>query len=213
MTERLTKIFDEIPRCKVFADIACDHGYIAEAMIKSGKCDIAYVSDISEKSLNKARELLKGYIAEKRAFGFVSDGFHGVPESDVALIAGVGGALTVRILKEAKSLPYKMVLQPMRNATEVRKTLLALGYAIIKDFTVFADGGFYDIIVTEKGKDFLNGEELEFGRDNVRERPAAFKAKMRVELGKLLSYAERDNVSARSKKQILKRAERYKAYV
>ena len=213
MTERLNKIFDEIPRCEVFADIACDHGYIAQAMIKSGKCRTAYVSDISEKSLGKAINLLEEYIERKRVFGFVSDGFINVPDCDVALIAGVGGALIVKMLKEAKALPEKMVLQPMRNALEVRKTLIFLGYRITKDVTFFADGEFYDVIVTEKGKDVLTKEELEFGRTNVNERPDEFRAKMREELNKLISYSEREKVSDKSKKQILKRAEKYKKYV
>lgn len=213
MTERLNKIFDEIPPCGIFADIACDHGYIAQAMIKSGKCRTAYVSDISEKSLGKAVKLLKEYIDEKRVFGFVSDGFTNLPACDIALIAGVGGALIVKMLKEAKALPEKMVLQPMRNALDVRKTLIFLGYRIVKDVTVFADGGFYDVIVTEKGKDVLTKEELEFGRTNVQERPDEFRAKMREELNKLVSYSERETVSEKSKREILKKAERYKKYV
>ncbi|MBP5466513.1 MAG: SAM-dependent methyltransferase, partial [Clostridia bacterium] len=39
MNGRLSSIFDAIPRCGTFADIACDHGYIAYAMLKCGKCE------------------------------------------------------------------------------------------------------------------------------------------------------------------------------
>ena len=39
MTERLNKVFSELPSCKVFADIGCDHGYIAKEMVERKKCE------------------------------------------------------------------------------------------------------------------------------------------------------------------------------
>ena len=213
MTERLLKIFGEIPEGKIFADVACDHGYIAKAMISAGKCEKVYISDISEKSLEKARTLLKEYIESGKAESFVSDGFAAVPPCDVALVAGIGGALTVNILKSAPFLPDKLVLSPMRNLKEVRKTLIRKGYKILKDFTVFADGEYYEIIVSEKGKDELSKDEEEFGRTNLEELPQAFKDKMRIEYGKLISYSEREGISEKAKRQLQKKAERYLKYV
>jgi len=213
MTERLNEIFNAIPECNVFADVACDHGYIAREMLFSGKCKKVFVSDISEKSLEKARVLLKDYIESGRAESFVSDGFINLPKADVALVAGVGGALIVNMLKSVKSLPDRLVLQPMRNCYEVRKALVSLGYKIIRDFTFFAEGEFYDIICAETGKDFLDEEELLFGRTNIKETPQAFKDKMRVERDKLISYAQRENIGGKAKKSVLEKAERYNKYV
>ena len=62
MTDRLNKIFDSLAECEVFADVGCDHGYIAKAMLFSGKCKKVIVSDISAKCLNKAEELLNDFI-------------------------------------------------------------------------------------------------------------------------------------------------------
>ena len=58
MTERLKKIFDQLPKCHTFADVGCDHGYLAKAMVQSGKCQKVIVSDISAKCLQKAKDLL-----------------------------------------------------------------------------------------------------------------------------------------------------------
>ena len=102
MTERLQKIFSSIPNAKVFADIGCDHGYIAKAMLESGKCEKVIVSDISEKCLNKARELLSENIANGSAESVVSDGFDKVVGADVALIAGMGGEEICNILEKAQ---------------------------------------------------------------------------------------------------------------
>lgn len=216
MTERLNFIFAEIPPCGTFADIACDHGYIAFEMLKENRCEKAYVSDISAKSLGKAENLLADYIASGRAQGFVSDGFDNVPKADVALIAGIGGTLITDILNRAEKdgkLPDKLILQPMKHCSKVRRCAVELGYAVKKDFTVKADGQFYDIISLEKGKDVLTAEEAEFGRTNINELPPAFREKMSVETGKILSYLESKTMASATRKKMLEKAERLKKYV
>ena len=216
MTERLSRIFAEIPPCNTFADIACDHGYIAYAMLSGGKCDCVFISDISEKSLKKAQDLLSSYIKDGKAQSFVSDGFDNVPKTDVALIAGIGGTLIIDILKRAKSadkLPDTLVLQPMKHVDKVRIFAVQSGYRIKKDFTAKAEGQFYDIIVLKKGKDSISKEEAEFGRTNLEERPPAFREKLRVEIDKLLSYTESETMTDKTRKTMLKKAERLKKYV
>ena len=59
MTARLDELFSLLPPCSKFADVGCDHGYIAQRMLLSGKCGHAVISDISEKCLKKAETLLK----------------------------------------------------------------------------------------------------------------------------------------------------------
>lgn len=216
MNGRLTSIFAEIPPCEVFADIACDHGYIALAMLNSGKCKKSFVSDISAKSLEKAKKLLSAYIKSGKADSFISDGFDNVPKADVSLVAGVGGMLIIDILERAKrdnKLPEMLILQPMKHCDKVRRQAVELGYKVVKDFTVAEDGQFYDIIVLEKGKDSLTEEEIEFGRTNITERPKAFRDKIQAEINKLLSYTARENISPATSAKMLKKAERLKKYV
>lgn len=216
MTERLSYIFNEIPPCEVFADIACDHGYIAGAMLRSGKCRRAVVSDISAKSLKKAEDLLSDYINDGRAQSFVSDGFDNVPQVDVALVAGIGGRLTMDILERAKAadkLPETLVLQPMKHVDKMRFFAVGIGYKIVKDFTVKSDGQFYDIIVLKKGKDSLSREEAEFGRTNLTEKPLAFREKMRFEIDKVLKYLESETMTYKTRASMLKKIERLKKHV
>ena len=216
MTKRLSVIFSEIPPCDTFSDIACDHGYIAFSMLKSGKCKKAFVSDVSEKSLKKAEKLLAEFIKLGKAQSFVSDGFDNVPVSDVALIAGIGGRLIIDILERAErdgKLPETLILQPMKHCDKVRRAAVDTGYKIVRDFTVTEGGQFYDIIVLRRGKDKLTAEEIEFGRTNILERPAAFRAKMQAEINKLLSYVERENIRPATRDKMLKKAEKLKKYV
>ena len=102
MTDRLEKIFALIPNCNVFADVGCDHGYIAFEMLKRGKANKVIIADISKKCLSKAEQLLAPYIAEDKVISLVADGFNGLPDSDVGLVAGMGGEEICSILLNAK---------------------------------------------------------------------------------------------------------------
>jgi len=213
MTARLNEIFSVIDSVEVFADIGCDHGYVAKAMLDGGKCFKAIVSDISPKCLKKATETLAEYIKAGRCESVVSDGFEKIGKCDLALIAGMGGEETVRILLNAKGLPEKLVLSPMHNPDKVRRTLIDLGYAIKRDYT-FSDGSrFYDIIIAEKGEDFLTPEEEEFGRTNVKERGSAFKAKMEQRAKQLESYISSPAISEPEKERLTAERNRCLKYV
>ncbi len=183
LSERFKIILDNLKKCEVFADVGCDHGYIAYKMLELKKCRNAIITDISAKCLKKADELLKKDF-DGRYSSFVTDGLKGVPYADEVLIAGMGGEIIVEILDNADFLPEKIVLQPMKNSEKVRKTLVEKGYFIERDYT-FKAGKFYDIIVAEKGKDEYREEEYLFGRDNIREKGEAFKEQTSNKIEKL----------------------------
>ena len=172
-TLRLKTIVQNLSKCKTFADVGCDHGYVAEAMLSEGKCDFAYVTDVSAVCLKKAEDLLKDNY-KGRYQSIVTDGLKNVPKVDQVLIAGMGGELICDILKNADFLPERFVLQPMKNAEKVRQTVIDLGYKMIVD-TTFKDVKYYDLIVCEKGEETYSSYEIEFGRDNLKEKGDAFK--------------------------------------
>lgn len=195
MTKRLQLLFDEIENCEVFADVGCDHGYIAEAVLKSGKSEKVIISDISEKSLQKAKTLLCEKYAD-RVKAVVADGFDGIDDKlDEALIAGMGGEEIAGILTRAKNLPKRLILSPQHNSDKVRIVLLNLGYYIKKD-TSFTDGKLYYLIVAEKfegqfaekstnNKQVYTDDEICFGRDNINTKNTDFAAYVLSEIDKL----------------------------
>ena len=190
---RLDILFDLISQGKVFADVGCDHGYIAEMVLKSNKYEKVILSDISSKSLEKAVNLLQGY--GDRVKFIVSDGFSSYDElPDEAIIAGMGGEEIVKILS-GKILPNKLVLAPQKNTYKVRRLLLDSGYKILKDFTFYSQGKFYDAIKAEKGEDFYTPDELIFGRDNVKYRPDGFIKKVEFDINLLNKIICDENAS------------------
>lgn len=172
LTLRFETLLNELVKCNTFADVGCDHGLVANEMLSRGKCSFAYITDVSAVCLQKAESLLKKHFDGKFE-PIVTDGLKNVPKVDQVLIAGMGGELICDILSKADFLPNNLVLQPMKNADKVRKNALKLGYKLVKDYT-FNDGKYYDLIVCEKGEDSYSELEIEFGRDNLRDKGDAF---------------------------------------
>lgn len=213
MTDRLNRIFAELDSCEIFADVGCDHGYLAKAMLLSGKAQRVIISDVSAKCLSKAEELLSSEMLEGRVESVVSNGFDKIKTCDLALIAGMGGEEIVSIISKAKNLPNKLVLQPMKNVDKVRSCAVKHGYKIVKDYVFYSSGIYYDLLILEKGEDFLTDEEIEFGRTNIIERPEAFLNMLKERIAKLSEYAKKDGLSDKSRAEMIERKQRLEKYV
>ena len=207
MKNRIDEIFSIIPKSEIFADIGCDHGYIAKKMLDSCKCKKAIVSDISEKCLNKASVLLKNEIETKRAEAIVSDGFDALPIVDTALIAGMGGEEIIKILlnaKNAQKLPETLILQPMKNAEKVRKAIVDLQYKIEKDYLFYVKDKYYILILVKRGQDSLTEDEIEFGRTNINEPSQDFLRYIKEEIAKFSGFG--------NGKEVIEKIARLKKY-
>ncbi len=213
MTDRLEKIFSIIPECQTFADIGCDHGYMAHAMLTRDKAKRVIIADISEKCLSKAKDLLYPYINGGRAKSVVANGFIGVPDSDVGLIAGMGGEEICTILTSAKTLPKTLVLQPMKNTDKVRLCVVELGYKIEKDYVFKSANKFYDLMLVVKGKDTLTEQEIEFGRDNIKDKSQDFIDFISQKLVRLDSILLSQDISELDREKMLKTKEKLQKYV
>ena len=165
MTKRLNQLFSLISKCRTFADVGCDHGFISKRVLDTEKAEKVIISDISKPSLKKAENLLKNY--GDRVISVVSDGFNSYDDKpDQAIIAGMGGEEIIKILSSSEFVPDRLILNPMKNADKVRRFLHSVGYKILKDYTIF-DGKFYDLILCERGRDSYSEIEYIFGRDNL----------------------------------------------
>lgn len=176
LTKRLNVLFGEIKGGGVFADVGCDHGYIAEKVIENAFATKVIISDISEKCLSKAvKRLNENYKGMFTAV--VSDGFDELPHVDEALISGMGGEIIIKMLSRREDKPSRLILQPMKNSEALREYVIGDGYKIVRDYT-FKDRKYYHVIVAEKSdeKDFYTADELMFGRDNLREKSSDFKS-------------------------------------
>ena len=193
MTKRLKTLYSLVLSGGVFADVGCDHGFVAKHAHDTGDFDSVIISDISKQSLEKAVNLLKNYGNKVKAFHTDGvDAFDGL--ASVIFIAGMGGEEICQIIKRIKTLPRQFVLSPQKNVNKVRKALLELGYKIDSDFT-FYDKKYYDALSATKGEDSYTEKELIFGRDNLKDRSEDFLNKLKLDAKVLKGVIDNKNVS------------------
>ena len=84
----------------VAADIGTDHGYLVCWLVDNGVCPKAYATDINEKPLESAKELIAQMGLGDKIETRLTDGLLGLPgeEIDEVLICVMGGETIIGIL-------------------------------------------------------------------------------------------------------------------
>ena len=120
---RLQMVADFVRDGAAVADIGTDHAYLPVALVLSGKCPRAVVSDLREMPLENARQAIRRYHLEDRIVACLSDGLDEIaPDwAQDIIIAGMGGELIAAILARAPWLRNegkRLILQPMTHAED-----------------------------------------------------------------------------------------------
>ena len=137
------KIREHCPSCKLLIDVGCDHGILAEYIVKHDLSNKVIASDKSSKCLEKA-----AHKACERLELRCGDGLSVLKDGEVpcvTVIAGMGGMNIIEILDK----PYSpaLVLSPHRDIDKVRAHIIGLGYKILSDTIVQDRKKCYTIIV------------------------------------------------------------------
>ena len=152
------------------ADVGTDHGYIPIALRLEGVIPSALAMDINPGPLERAKEHIRQFDLETDIHTRLSDGVQALcpGEADSVLIAGMGGALTIKILEAGKdvlSSVQELILQPQSEIDKVRLYLLTHGYAITGEKMVFEDGKYYPAMRAVQGEMPLwQDVELQYGK-------------------------------------------------
>lgn len=151
---RLQAVASLVRQGAVLADVGSDHAYLPISLLQSGKIRSAVASDIHEGPIANARANIERAGLLQKIQTVCCDGL--APLKDYAptdiVIAGMGGMLIVEILKAADFIlkeGTRLILQPMRDAGEVRRFLADQGFAIVEERLCVADGKLYQIIAAE----------------------------------------------------------------
>ncbi len=148
---RMDAIIALLGKNKTVADIGCDHGKVSVCLLKNKAAEYVYATDISDASLQKAKELAKREGLSNIAF-LCGDGFSVLEESvDAAVIAGMGGEVIKEIIKHPNA-KTKLVLQPMKDTDILYQALCENGFSIENVVVVREGGRFYVIILAVPGK-------------------------------------------------------------
>lgn len=138
------------------ADVGTDHGYIPIVLVQEGKIPSALAMDVNQGPLKRAEEHIKEYQLNSYIHIRLSDGVQNLQpqEADSVLIAGMGGALVIKILQEGKEVLQtvkELILQPQSEIEKVRHYLEDAGYCIVEEDMVLEDGKYYPVMKAKLG--------------------------------------------------------------
>lgn len=129
------------------ADIGTDHAYVPIWLVKTGRIPGAVAADINKGPLQRAAEHISANGLENQIETRLSDGFSALRPGEVqsAVLAGMGGGLMMRILKEGARVVQcleECILQPQSEIEKVRAFLLEEGFLFLEE-DMAADAGKY----------------------------------------------------------------------
>lgn len=151
LSPRLKAVADSVTIGHRVADVGCDHAYISIYLIENNIAPNVVAMDVNKGPLERANENINRFGYTSRIDTRLSDGLQKAKpgEVDTVLIAGMGGALMVRILEEgfdAVSECNELVLQPQSELFLVRQYLHKIGFRIEMEHMLMDDGKYYVIM-------------------------------------------------------------------
>ena len=182
LSKRLQAVADLISSDLTVADVGTDHGYIPIYLIETGKCKKTFAMDVNRGPLLRAKEHIEEHGLESQIETRLSDGVKhlAVGECEAVVIAGMGGALTIKILEDGRSIFKSLrefVLQPQSELHKVREYLLEQGYSIVAEDMVQEDGKFYPMMKVINGtSDAYHAIEFRYGKLLLLEQNTVLKA-------------------------------------
>ena len=135
----------------VLADIGTDHGYVPISLVQRKKIKKAIAMDVNKGPLQRAKEHIQEFQLEDYIETRLSDGVKKleVGEVDSILMAGMGGDLVIRIIKEGMEVcrsVNELVLQPQSELGKVRKFLRENNFEIVDEDMIIEDGKYYPMM-------------------------------------------------------------------
>ena len=150
------------------ADVGTDHGFVPIWLVRNGHIPSAIAMDVNRGPLERAKE----HIAQAGLEEFIQTRLSdvlcalSVDEADSILIAGMGGALTVRILEKdppAELGAAELILQHQSEISRVREYLCRSGWRIDAEEMVLEEGKYYPMMHCVRAEMKLTQQEAEFG--------------------------------------------------
>ncbi|SMC94203.1 tRNA (adenine(22)-N(1))-methyltransferase [Sporomusa malonica] len=155
--QRLKAIADMVPSGSTPADIGTDHAYLPIYLVQQNIVPCAIAGDVHQGPYLSAQNAVASVHLEHHIFVRLGNGLEVVKpgEADVVVIAGMGGATIIDILRSCPEVTRtlkRLILQPMIAASLVRNWLHTHSWQIVEEQLVEEDGKLYQIIAAEPGE-------------------------------------------------------------
>lgn len=156
LSRRLETIAAMAPSCGCVADVGTDHGFVPIRLLELLKAERAIAMDVRRGPLKRAEEHISQFGLNGRIETRLSDGLLKLEpgEADVVIIAGMGGELMLRILRDGGHVRDTVgcfILSPQSELSLFRHGLEELGLAIVEETMVEEDGKYYTVMAVKPG--------------------------------------------------------------
>jgi len=218
LSKRLEAIASMVPRLGAegcVADVGTDHGFVPIWLVQQGVCGRALAMDVRKGPLQRAREHILQYGLEKQIEPRLRDGLEKLRpgEAQAVVIAGMGGELMLRILREGgpvRDTVSHWILSPQSEPALFRHGLEELGIRIVEETMVFEDGKYYPVIHGVPGVMHYEREyQYRYGDCLIRQKSPVLKELLERERslyqGILGELAKQDGEGARRRRQEMQR--------
>ena len=151
---RLGAVARRVGECDVVVDVGTDHGRLPIALLKAGLAQHAIAVDIHDEPLAGARARAeRAGVSDKMMF-LLGNGLLPLEalQAQVLTIAGVGGALVGRVLREQKPEQYgirRVVAQPMSEERVLRAMVSGTHWQIVDEELIEEAGRLFLVVVLE----------------------------------------------------------------
>lgn len=194
LSERLQVVADYVEKDARLADIGSDHAYLPCYLAQNKRIDFAVAGEVVKGPYLNAVSEVESLGLEDTVDVRLGDGLQVLKEEDyisTITIAGVGGPLIRRILKEGKELNKRkgtetLILQPNVNERTVRSYLMNESYVIVSETIIEENDKIYEVIKAEPSetKPDYSEKELLFGPFLSKEKTTVFLKKWSGEAAK-----------------------------
>ncbi len=158
---RLQAIADFVLPGAAMADLCCDHGKLAAALVLDGRVPRAIAADVNAAPLAAAAARVDGFGIGDRIALRQGDGAAVLEAGEVetVVIAGIGALLAARIVSEGEASGClhgvrRLIVQANHGFPKLgslRASLDVLGWTIVDEAVVAEQGRLYPILVCERG--------------------------------------------------------------
>lgn len=190
LSKRMHRLSSSVTEGNRLADVGTDHGYIPIDLVLRERIPSAIAMDVNKGPLERAKEHIHTYGLDTYIETRLSDGLEELApgEADTVLIAGMGGALTVRILDggaHCLDQVKELILQPQSEIHLVRAWLCGHGFRIEMEDMVLDEGKYYPLMRAVHGQpDGLTEAERYYGRASLQQSPETLREYLLSEMDK-----------------------------
>ena len=191
LSRRLQTVASFVSPGSRIVDVGTDHGYIPIYLVQNAAAVHAIAMDIKKGPLDRAKAHIAQFHLEEQIETRLSDGLKELKpgEGDTVILAGMGGALTVRILQEghlALNQIKEIILSPQSELDRVRKFLQANGFVIVKESMVCEENKYYTVMKAVKGNmNYRRYIDFKYGKLLLEEKNSVLREFLRKERKKL----------------------------